>query len=352
MGNERAQQLEKLIGRAPDPITDRQVLVEMRDAASAAFCQLVTGLHEREDRRHSRLGALLPGLALLESPRLTDLLGVRAVNAIARAEILNWHALSGTTPASLGALSGVGQGTVEEILSAAVREWASGYLREDGSTPQPADSARLQNRLAAASAAINPQDLLSAFEDLEQAPGFDVVKRRQLDPGRPPALAVVAAERGISSQRASALQATFRKRLARQMQDDRWPIRVAAEEIRERLGALARTDELDGAFATIDPDGSTIPEAFPHRRALLLQLADYRISGEWVLGPDIESLTRVVLSVVVDSESANLDAVGRHLSRLGVREELQLRWIVSRWGFRVIDGELVRWAEDDVSSKW
>jgi hypothetical protein len=346
VGNERAQQLEELIGRAPDPIADRRVLVEMRDAASPEFCHLVTGLHEREDRQHSRLGALLPGLALLKSPRLTDLLGVRAANAVARAEIFNWRALSGITPASLRALRSVGPGTVDEILSVAVREWASGYLREDESTAQPAESARRHNhRAPAASARVKLRDLSRAFEDLEQAPGFDVLMRRELNPGAPPAQAVIAAEKGISGQRVSELQATVGKRLARQMRDASWPIRMAAEKIRERLGALARTDELDGAFAALDPDGSTLPAAFPHRRALLVRLADYRISGEWVLGPDIESLTHVVLSAVADSESANLDAAGRHLSRLGVREEVQLRWIVSQWGFRIIDGELVRLAE-------
>lgn len=298
----------------------------------------------REDLQCSRIGALLPGLALLKSPRLADLLGVRAVNAAARGNIANWGALAGASPVSVGALMGVGPGTVDEILAVAAREWAAAYLREDGSASTSAGAA--DSRRPPAPSALAAEDslhnLARAFESLERAPGFDVLKRRQLDPGQWPTLAMIAAEMGVSTQRASELQATVRRRLVRQMQDGDWPIRVAAEEIRGRLGAVARTDEIQGAFAAIDPDGSAMPAALPHRHALLLDLAGYRTSGEWILAPDIESLTRVVLDALADSESADLDAVGRHLTGLGVRDELQLPWILGQVGFQIIDGELMR----------
>ncbi|MGV1048849.1 MAG: hypothetical protein ACOYD4_10050 [Solirubrobacterales bacterium] len=344
LGNRGSKHFEELIGRAPDPVADRQALAEMRDAASPGFHHLVEGLRTREDLRSSRVGALLPGLALLESPRLTDLLGVRAVNAVARANVANWSALAGTTPASVAALSGVGPGTANEILAVAAREWAAAYLREDGSASPPAGPAdRRRPPVPGALAAEDRfRNLARAFEDLEQAPGFDVLRRRQFDPGQPPKLTMIAAELGVSPQRASELQATIRRLLARQMRNGDWPIRFAAEEIRERLGAVARTEEIKGALAAIDPDGSAMPAALPHRHMLLLHLAEYRISGEWVLAPDIESLTRVVLDALADSASADLDAVGRHLTRLGVRDELQLPWIVCQLGFQIVDGELRR----------
>lgn len=99
--NEGTQQLEELIGRAPDPVADRQALEQIRSAAGPEFRDLVNGFHTHPDRRHARLGALLPGIALLGSPRLADLLGVRAVNALAEAEIITWHALAASAPSSL-----------------------------------------------------------------------------------------------------------------------------------------------------------------------------------------------------------------------------------------------------------
>lgn len=75
---------------------------------------------------------------------------------------------------------------------------------------------------------------------------------------------------------------------------------------------------------------------------MLLHLCDYRIDGEWVLGPDIERLTDVILEAVATGEETNLDVACRHLASLGVREEVQLPWILSRVGFRIIDERIVR----------
>ena len=103
---------------------------------------------------------------------------------------------------------------------------------------------------------------------------------------------------------------------------------------------MARPGELRRAIAELDRNRHTLELGPDHRRALLIHLAEYRIGPEWVLGPDIESLTDVVLTTHARSGAGALDAVGRHLTALGVREELQLPWIVSRHGFRIIDGEL------------
>jgi hypothetical protein len=68
------------------------------------------------------------------------------------------------------------------------------------------------------------------------------------------------------------------------MREPDWPIRLAAEQLRERLGAIARSDELYEAFADLDPGRSLEPGAHAHRRALLLWLSDYRVGREWVVG--------------------------------------------------------------------
>jgi hypothetical protein len=184
--------------------------------------------------------------------------------------------------------------------------------------------------------------LARAFEELEARPGFDVMRRRELDPGEAPTLAHLATERGVTRERVRNMQAATLKQLTSPTREDYRPIVIAAEAVRDRLGAVAWTEELEGVFEVIDPDGTALPAALSHRRVLLLRLADYRISGRWVLGPDIESLTRVVLAALTDETgSAGLDLIGRHLARLGVREEVQLPWIAQQVGFRIVDGEVL-----------
>jgi hypothetical protein len=124
------------------------------------------------------------------------------------------------------------------------------------------------------------------------------------------------------------------------MRDPDWPIRIAVETLQGRLGSIARSGELVDTFAALDDNGA-LSSHRPHRQALLLQLGKYRITDEWILGPDIERLTEVLLATLVNDRSGDLDAIGRHLSRLGVREELQLAWLISRHDYRIVAGQLV-----------
>jgi len=162
---------------------------------------------------------------------------------------------------------------------------------------------------------------------------------------------VLAAELGVAKQRISQRQVAFERLLSKRMQEKGWPIRVAAEELRDHLGAVARPNELETACAAIDPDGQALPTSLSHRRALLLRLRGYRTSEQWILDFDIEGLTRAVL-IDLAGRDADLEEVGRHLSKIGVREEIQLPWIVEQKGFRLIDGALVRLEEPRPSRQW
>ena len=240
----------------------------------------------------------------------------------------------------------MGPVTLAEVFTVAARAWAGAYLGEGDpdSTGSPGRSSG--SDLVVTGRTDRGRDLVLAFEDLEGSPGFDVLRRRSLeDTGERPSQARLAGELGVAKQRISQKQVAIERLLARRMGEADWPIRVAAEEVRGRLGAVARPTELEGAFLAVDPDGRALSPSLPYRRGLLLQLAAYRTTEEWVLGPDIESLTRIVLTASVEGDHADLDAVGRHLSRLGVREEMQLPWILGQWGFRLIDGKVVRSSE-------
>jgi hypothetical protein len=124
------------------------------------------------------------------------------------------------------------------------------------------------------------------------------------------------------------------------MREPSWPIRLPTEQLREELGAVGWLKELDEAFANLDSGPSLESKGQQHRRNLLLQLCGYRIDGEWVLGPDIERLTDVILQAVASGEEPGLDHAYRHLALLGVREEVRLPWILRRVGFRIIEGQV------------
>jgi RNA polymerase alpha subunit len=296
----------------------------LRARADSAAGGLLEELRANPDLRTTPLGELLPGLDLLEDRRLFDRLGVRAMNCLFRTGAGNVQALAALAPSEIGALQHAGTRTVDEILTVVIREWAASQLAESGPPPR---------------AEPKTPDLAAAFEDLEARPGFAVFRRRRLEADPRPTCRQLATELGITHQAVWQREATIEAGLKKSMRSADSPIRIAVEELRGHLGAVARPGELRRAIAELDRNRRTLEP--DHRRALLIHLAEYRIGPEWVLAPDIESLTDVVLATHAHSGAGALDAVGRHLTALGVREELQLPWIVSRHGFRIIDGELL-----------
>jgi hypothetical protein len=380
--------LAGLLGQTPDPHGDRRLLLALADRKGQTAHQIAKQINADARWRQSALGEMLPGLGLVESTTFYDCLGVRAANSLGRAGIRTLGSIASVTPAEIHELPNVGSGALEEVLAAVAAEWASAYLRHADGTPHGplrVDSPELAGHLVTigswasaahgangsveaivtaaksrgslpkdvehamcqletcntATSADRPGPLAQAFETIEGHPGFLILKRRRLDEGKPTPFDDLAAEQGVSYQRVQQIFARIRALLAQQMRNGDWPIRIAVDEVRRRLGSVARPGELDEVFAALDHSGEALPPHMPHRRALLLWLGDYRLTEEWVLGPDIELLTKVILSSFADSGSASLDAANRQLSLLGIREELQLPWILSQRGFRIIDGELV-----------
>lgn len=339
------EQLQGLIGRAPDPIAERELLRRLLNPDDAGAQQLVKRLHEDEALRHLQLRQLLPGVGVAESPAFSIKLSVRAANCLGRADSDRLSALAGMTPADILELPEVGVKVAEGILAVALSEWAAAYLASVETSP-PAD--RPANRAPPGcldgedgQASIMTTDLARAFSEVEKASGFDVFCRRWLDPDRP-TQSEVAMELGVSGVRISQLERAVQKMLAKRLRDGDWPVSRAVSGLRSRLGSVALPSELSDALAALDPTGVILSDDFPHRRALMLQLADYRVSGEWVLGPDIEFLTNAVLGRLAESGPAALEEVSLQLARLGIRQALQLAWIVGQPGFRIVDGELVR----------
>lgn len=381
--------LARLLERVPGH-GDRGELLALANPKDTAARQLARQIHTDELWRDASLNKLMPGLGLIESPAFLDHLGVRSANCLGRAGAKTLDSLARMTPAEILELPTIGPQALEEILAAVASEWALAYLRhEEGKSGSPESGAFRQGGVAEhlrtidlwASVAhgtngsveailatagskerlpesvehalrklnecgvLTEQDatppLAQAFEKLEGTPGFLTFKRRRLDAGIPPSFADLATEQGVSSERVRDTDAKIRSVLSKRMREGEWPLRVAVDEMRRHIGSVARPAELSETFAVLDPDGKTLPEHRRHRRALLLWLGGYRQTEEWVLGPDIECLTKVILSGLADSGSASLDRAERHLALLGVRKELQMPWILSQYGFRIIDGELV-----------
>lgn len=381
MASAQSQPLEGLIGRVPEPARDSVALLRAANGAPASM-ELARKLCTDAAWEQTPLGDLFPGLESIETPdgAFPPPISARAANCLLCAKVTNWYVLAGWTPADI--VPGLGSTTQAEVLRVTLQSWADFHLGERVARNPPAVYGDLlalsawgastrgtRGAVAAILAAaetdedLPPQvtramrtlrrigeseeqslsSLGHAFHELEETPGFIVFTRRCDETlARRPALEEFARELGVSRSRVGQIEASFKQRLERQMREPDWPIRLAAEELRDRLGAVARRDELDRAFAELDPGQVLKPGVHQQRRALLLWLCNYRVGDEWVLGPDIESLTDIILTSVADGEQTDLDAASRHLARLGVREELQLVWILSRSGFRIIDGQIVR----------
>jgi hypothetical protein len=313
-----------LLGRTPDRDGDRHLLKSLVDPEGSAAHSLGRAIQADKHWMDSTLHELMPGLGLVQAPAFMDRLSVRAANSLAQAGLWRFASLGPRTPAEIQTVPHVGPDTLEGILGAVAVEWASAYLRHDD---------ELEGG--------KPHALANAFLELERMPGFQTFQRRCLNAGKPPTLAELAADEDLSRQGVSNRETRVRAALEKRMADGDWPLRIAVDEIRHRLGSVAHHREVDDAFTALDSRGEALLRSAPHRRNMLLWLAEYRLDGEWLLGPDIKSLTKVILSTFANSGSSSLDAASRQLALLGVREEVQVPWILGQHGFRVIDGKLV-----------
>lgn len=340
----RRARLRELLGRAPDPTASRELLSALRDSSDDDTRWLANSFYLDSDLQDRKLRELLPGLGLVESPYFSTRLSVRAANVLIGANAGTLSALAGTTPVEILALPNLGRRSVAEILLVVLGEWASSYLASVEDHPPR----RERTRHGVSADADDPEaerrrlsDLADAFSELEEGSAFFAFRRRQLDDERP-SQAAVAEQLGVSGSRISHLERATRALLAKQMREKESPIAAAVSEVQERLGSVAFKKELEHALESVDPTGGVLSDALPHRRVLVLKLADYRISGEWVLGPDIELLTKAVLDGLTENGPADLDFVGRHLGRLGIRKVLRMPWIINQPGFQIADGRVLR----------
>ena len=132
------KQLQGLIGRAPDPIAERERLHRLLNTDDASAQQLVKRLHEDGALRYLPLRQLLPGVGLVESPAFSIKLSVRAANCLGRADFGRLSALAGLAPVDILELPEVGVKVAEEILAVVLSEWAAAYLASVETSP-PAD---------------------------------------------------------------------------------------------------------------------------------------------------------------------------------------------------------------------
>ncbi|HMI82330.1 MAG TPA: hypothetical protein VK480_11120 [Solirubrobacterales bacterium] len=268
----------------------------------------------------------------MEAPDFQDRLGVRAANILGRAGFAEWSNLCRVSPGELQELPGAGWRTVEEILAAVAREWALAYLRrwETGGAKKEVEEE-----------VHGLVPLASAFEEIERISGFEVFELRHLQMGPPPTFRSLAEKAAVSRNAVAVKPARIDQAIAQRMRSETWPLRIAVDYLQDRLGALARPSEFDDLIAALNRDVGGLSGRMSQRRALLLHIAEYRESDDWILGPDIEKLTATVIDALSGEGSSDVDLVGRHLSRLGIREHLQLPWLASQFGYRIIDGGLV-----------
>lgn len=182
--------------------------------------------------------------------------------------------------------------------------------------------------------------LADAFAELEaDVPGFEIFRRRALSADVPPTLRELGTELGISYEWVRQRERQEREAIAARLEDPAWPIRVAVDELRERLGSLARPRELAELLATLDPAGRVFGRV-ADREALLLHLAGYSAGNLWIQRVGLDAETDALLGALTERGPASLDEASRGLEDLGIKAALRRPWIEGRHGFRMLD-ELV-----------
>lgn len=168
--------LRGLIGRTPDLESDRKLLMRLRDRDDPGTQALIVRFRTADDWRELPLRELLPGLGLVEAPRFSTRLSVRAVNGMGREGVSTLTGLAGMSTTTILELPGVGISTVEEIVGVAIDEWASSYL-DQGEVSAFRDR-HAKDRVESCG------DLTDAFAKIEKAAGFDIFRRRHLETGK------------------------------------------------------------------------------------------------------------------------------------------------------------------------
>lgn len=330
-----------LIGRPPEARTDTKKLRCLADADDPAGHRLYATIRTSDPWRERPLRELFHGLELVEPGAFWDRFGVRAVNLLRRAGFLSWSDLCRTSAAEIEELPGAGPGVIEETIGIAAREWARAYLHRWESR----DSRGLENGARSSHPpATMPEELAAlpaAFDDLEGMAGFEVFQRRHLQPGPPPTFRSIAEEIGQSRHAIAAHPGQIGRVIERRLRDEAWPVGVAANHLKKRLGLLARPSELEEELATIHQATEALPKEAPQCRALLLYVARYRETEEWILGPDVETVTTALINAFAEEDAADVERISTHLASFGIREHLQLPWLASQYGYRIIDGTLL-----------
>lgn len=333
--------LISLIGRSPNPALDvkrlRRISEGRHGEEVAEFCREIRTSHLR---REAPLRELLHGLELVEPISFWDLLDSRAVNLLRRSELGSWAALCKANVCAIEEMHGAGPVVVDSTIAGMAKEWADAYLRRWG-MPGATSNLAPAHRLRPADPPAGLAELSLAFERLEARPGFEVFATRLAPNGRPPTYRKLAESSGRSRQAVTAGNTRISRLLHKHMRDPAWPIAAAVRHIEERIGSLATPPETDSLFTALHRESAALGRDKPHRRTLLLWLGGYLLSEEWILSRDLDLITEVLLQALVGSSSSDIDRVAAYLTKLGVREHLQLPWLASQYGYRIVDGRLI-----------
>jgi hypothetical protein len=181
--------------------------------------------------------------------------------------------------------------------------------------------------------------LAGAIRASESTPDFDLLRRHTLS-DEPRSLRRLGAELGVSGEWVRRREQRAREAICAELHTEGSPLQLAVHRLVDRLGPVAWVEELDAAIAELDPD-RLVPAA-PHRRALLLFLMGYEISGGFVQPAGLEARALEALRGLTESGPVDLDRWDPALAGLGIRAGLRHVWLDSRSGFHVLGGRLAR----------
>lgn len=202
----------------------------------------------------------------------------------------------------------------------------------------------LDNEMSVGRQATNDR-LEMTFRGLEQHRAYKILERLSLNSAQTTRRRL-AEELKVTPERVRQLERSGKQLLETHSDPCDSVLGRVARRLRWLLGTLARVEERDAALQAIG--GGVLSK--PSRAAAMMTLAGYKTQDQWIVDDAIPNLTAAVLEVLTKRGPVALEIAREHLSRLGIRTELQSLWIADQPDFRVVDDNVIRTPMDPVDA--
>ena len=185
---------------------------------------------------------------------------------------------------------------------------------------------------------------LRAFVDGLDDGDRTLVRERLVTLDRLATLEELAGRRGVTRERVRQIESKLASRLRSTAVDHRSALGRTVERVRAGIGLAMQVSRVEAADGLSELTPAPLDAL--ETRLLLWLAGPYQVTGEWLVRrPTHKAVetTRTALRTITSSGPAALGHVEDALQAIGMLSSEVLEWIVSVGGFRVHEGQVVRW---------